>query len=109
MTRADAVWDRGAQAERTALAWQRTGLSAAAVGLLLVHTHPPGHVLPPWPGLLLLVVGGAVAAVVAPIRYRHIERCVRSGGGPLSTGTVPGTALLVLVSIIGVAAVLVLA
>jgi uncharacterized membrane protein YidH (DUF202 family) len=109
MTRADAVWDRGAQAERTALAWQRTGLSAAAVGLLLVHAHPPGHVLPPWPGLLLLVLGGTVAAVVSPIRYRHIERTVRSGGGPSSSGAVPGTALLVLVSIIGVAAVLALA
>lgn len=108
MTSAEAVWDRGAQAERTALAWQRTGLSAAAVGLLLMHAHPPGNPLPPWPGLLLLVLGGAVAAVVAPIRYRHIERCVRAGGGPSSARTVPGTALLVLAGIVGVAAVLVL-
>ncbi len=109
MTGADAVWDRGAQAERTALAWQRTGLSAAAVGLLLVHAHPAGHAMAPWPGLLLLVVGGAVVAVVAPIRYRRIERWVRCGAGPSSAGTVPGTALLVLTSIVGVAAVLVLA
>ncbi|HKS43870.1 MAG TPA: DUF202 domain-containing protein [Amycolatopsis sp.] len=29
--------DRGLQPERTALAWQRTGLSAAAVGVLLLR------------------------------------------------------------------------
>lgn len=109
MTGPDVVWDRGAQAERTALAWQRTGLSAAAVGLLLVHVHPVGHVLPPWPGLLLVALDGALAAAVAPVGYPHIERTVRSGRGPLCTRTVPGTALLVLTSVVGVAAVLALA
>lgn len=107
MSTPDAVWDPGAQAERTALAWQRTGLSVAAVGLLLVHTRPAGHVLAPWPGVLLIAVGGALAAVVAPLRYRHIERVVRSGGGPASSGTVPVTALVVLAGILGIAALLV--
>lgn len=109
MTGAEEVWDRGAQAERTALAWQRTGLSTAAVGLLLVHAYPAGQVVPPWPGLLLLAAGAAMAAVVAPVRYRHIEHAVRSGSGPSSTWTSSGTALLVLVAILGVAALLVLA
>ncbi|GAA2544477.1 DUF202 domain-containing protein [Pseudonocardia hydrocarbonoxydans] len=109
MTGPAAVHDPGAQAERTALAWQRTGLSAAAVGLLVVHAHPAGHPVPPWPGLVLLVAGAAVAAVLAPVRYRHIERVVRAGGAPLSRATVPGTALLVAVAVLGVAAVLALA
>lgn len=105
MTRADAVWDRGAQAERTALAWQRTGLSAAAIGLLAVHAHPAGHPVPPWAGLLLLAAGGMLAAVVAPIRYLHVERATRAGNGPLSRTAVPGIALLVLTTVVGIAAV----
>lgn len=109
MNRPGAVHDPGAQSERTALAWQRTGLSAAAVGLLVVHAHPAGHVVPPWPGLLLLAAGAMLAAVVAPVRYRHIERVVRAGGGPLSTATVPGTALLVLATVVGTAVVVALA
>lgn len=105
MSGPDALHDPGAQSERTALAWQRTGLSAAAVGLLAVHAHPAGHLLPPWPGLFLLAAGGVLAAVVAPVRYRHIERVVRAGGGPLSTASVPATAALVLATVAGIAAV----
>ena len=52
--------DAGAQAERTALAWQRTGIGAVAVGALLVHGHVNQHVLPLWPGLLLATVAGLV-------------------------------------------------
>ncbi|MCX6463659.1 MAG: DUF202 domain-containing protein [Pseudonocardiales bacterium] len=106
MSRPDAVWDPGAQAERTALAWQRTGLSVAALGLLLVHARPAGYGPALWAGVLLLVAGGALAAVVAPVRYRHIERVVRSGGGPASSGTVPATALVVLAGIAAIAALL---
>lgn len=49
--------DRGAQPERTALSWQRTGLSAAAVAVLLVRS---GFVH----GSALEITGGACAAVV---------------------------------------------
>ncbi|WP_300007512.1 DUF202 domain-containing protein [Pseudonocardia sp.] len=105
MSRSEPVHDRGAQSERTALAWQRTGLSAAAVGLLAVHAHPAGHPVPPWPGLLLLATGGMLAAVVAPIRYLHVERATRAGNGPLSSAAVPGVALLVLTTVVGIAAV----
>lgn len=75
----DALFDLGAQSERTALAWQRTGLSAVAVGALLLHTHP-GHQLP---GLLLLIVGALSAAVLAPARYRGILRAVRIRRSPV--------------------------
>lgn len=108
MTGPDAVWDPGAQAERTALAWQRTGLAVAAVGLLLTHARSGGHLLAPWPGLVVLAAGGAVAAFLAPLRYRHIERTVRGGAGPSSAGMVSATALAVLAGIVGVGVLLVL-
>lgn len=39
----DSLLDIGAQSERTVLSSQRTGLSAVAVGALLVHHHPELH------------------------------------------------------------------
>ena len=61
----------GAQAERTALAWQRTGLAFLGVGAVLLHVNDGG----PTPlslavGLLDLATGAVLAAVVAPVRYR---------------------------------------
>ncbi|MEV6900348.1 DUF202 domain-containing protein [Amycolatopsis sp. NPDC051372] len=51
--------DRGLQPERTALAWQRTGLSAAVVAALLLRTgFAAGSVLD-------LVAGGCAVVVVA--------------------------------------------
>ena len=62
------------QPERTALAWQRTGLGVLAVGGLLGHgalkTHQP---------VLLAVAGGtallglAVLGGLAPVRYRQVR------------------------------------
>lgn len=52
--------DRGLQPERTALAWQRTGLSAAVAAVLLVRTgivQDSG-----WE-----IAGGAFAAIVVPL------------------------------------------
>lgn len=49
--------DPGLQPERTALAWQRTGLSAAVVAVLLVR----GGIVADSP---LEIAGGACAAVV---------------------------------------------
>lgn len=55
------VADAGLQSERTYLAWQRTGLSFAAIGVLLVHAagglrHPVADL----PGLFGLAVGAAI-------------------------------------------------
>ncbi|GHF60631.1 uncharacterized membrane protein YidH (DUF202 family) [Amycolatopsis bartoniae] len=49
--------DRGLQPERTALAWQRTGLSAAVVAVLLLRSGITS-------GSALELAGGACAAVV---------------------------------------------
>jgi putative membrane protein len=65
------------QPERTALAWQRTGLGVLAVGGLLGHealkTRAP----------VMLVVAGVAALLglgilggLAPVRYRHVRRRV---------------------------------
>ena len=94
----DQLWDPGTQAERTALAWQRTGLSAAVVGALLTHLNPAGQPLAPWPGLLVMVFGAAAAAVVAPLRYSSVLRAARSGRTPLSTPATAAAAALVVLA-----------
>lgn len=76
--------DAGAQAERTALAWRRTGLAGLAVGALLVHAAPT-----PWAGALVLATGAAAAAVVAPLRYSAILRALRDDRTPVSPRLVP--------------------
>jgi uncharacterized membrane protein YidH (DUF202 family) len=95
--------DAGAQAERTALAWQRTGFAAMAIGALLVHGHVEEHLLPQWPGLLLMVLAGFVVLVFGPRRYRRVLGTVSSGQTPLSGRMVPGAAIVTLVVTLGVA------
>lgn len=99
----DELSDTGAPAERTALAWQRTGLSAMAVGVLLVHTHPAAGPLTPWPGFVMMAAGGLLGAVVAPLRYLRILRAVRGGATPLARRVVPGMVLVILVVVAGTA------
>lgn len=61
----------GAQAERTALAWQRTGFAFLGVGAVLLHVDGAGPAPLSWAvGLLDLAAGAVLAAVVAPVRYR---------------------------------------
>ncbi len=94
--------DVGAQAERTALAWQRTGIGAMAVGALLMHGHVHQNLLPPWPGLLLAVVGGFAILVLVPQRYRRVLRAVQVGHTPLSRAMVPGATLVLVLVTVGI-------
>lgn len=94
--------DVGAQAERTALAWQRTGIGAMAVGALLMHAHVHAQLLSPWPGSLLIVVAALAILILVPQRYRRVLATVRAGRSPLSRGMVPGATLVLVVATIGI-------
>lgn len=71
------VADPGLQSERTYLAWQRTGLTFAGAGALLVHAAARvGNPLAYLPGVL----GLAAAAVIllrGLLRYRAIAAAAR--------------------------------
>lgn len=96
----DELLDAGAQAERTALAWQRTGFAAAAAGAILTRVELVRHPVASLPGLLLMAAGVGAAAFVAPIRYVRVLRAIRSGRSPSSGPTLLGaTVLLVLVAL----------
>lgn len=74
--------DAGLQAERTAMAWQRTALGVGGVSALLLH-QAGGRLSAAWPGL----VGLAMATALLALSERRYERSVtRSGFGqdPLS-------------------------
>jgi putative membrane protein len=68
------------QPERTALAWQRTGLGVLAVGGLVSH----GALQTSSPALLVVagataLLGLAVLGGLAPVRYRLLRRRLTSG------------------------------
>ncbi len=98
----DQLMDAGAQAERTSLAWQRTGFGAMAIGALLVRGYLNQHWLPPWPGLLLMAGAGLAVLILVPQRYRRVVALVRAGKNPVSRAMVPGATVLVVVVIVGI-------
>ncbi len=85
--------EHGAQAERTALSWQRTGLAAVAVGALAARTTAPVA------GVVLVLDGVLAAGVVAPIRYARIR-----AGAAAAPGLLLAAAALVLVTLDGIVA-----
>jgi len=95
------LMDVGAQAERTALAWQRTGVGVMAAGALLVRWNVEQHV-PAWPGVLLTAVAGLAVLVLVPDRYRRVLRTVRAGHTPLSRAMVPAATMLMVLVILGI-------
>lgn len=75
----------GAQAERTALAWQRTGLALVGVGAVLLHVDGNGsNRLSLAVGLLDIAAGAVLGAVVAPSRYRRTLRDVGESRSPFA-------------------------
>jgi hypothetical protein len=75
-------------AERTAQAWQRTGLTAAAVGVLAARTVSPAA------GVALVAAGVLAAALVAPLRYARL----RTGAAPVAPALVLVAALVPLLA-----------
>ena len=65
------VADPGVQGERTYLAWQRTGLSFAAIGAALVHLGGPGDQRVAGVTGLFGIAAGALLLGGAMPRYRH--------------------------------------
>jgi putative membrane protein len=85
------------QPERTALAWQRTGLGVLAVAGLLGHRAVEQE----RPALLVLAGAGALLGLVvlgalAPLRYRDVRRRVAAGTGAAAPRLVAGVTTTVL-------------
>jgi uncharacterized membrane protein YidH (DUF202 family) len=74
----DPLHDQGAQAERTALAWRRTGLTALALGALLLHGFPSA----PAYGAVVIIFGAISAMIIARVRYSYILRALREERTP---------------------------
>jgi putative membrane protein len=99
------------QPERTALAWQRTGLGVMAVAGLLGH----GAVQTERP-VMLGVAGGtallglAVLGGLAPVRYRQVRRRLSTDEPMAAPGLlITATIVVLLASVAAVVAVVMLA
>ena len=82
--------DPGLQAERTAMAWQRTALGIGAVSALLLH-HADGAILPSLPGVVGLL-GAVGLLVVVEARYVHNSRHGEAGNSPMGPAMVRAVA-----------------
>jgi uncharacterized membrane protein YidH (DUF202 family) len=79
----DRVFDVGLQHERTALAWDRTGLSLLVVGALTLRSGgPPFDDLLHAPGYAAMAVGAGLL-VAGGRRYRRRELDLRHGESPV--------------------------
>jgi len=94
------LFDVGAQAERTALAWQRTGIGIMASGALVVRWTVTEH-FPPWPGVALVASGAFASLLLVRQRYRRVLETVRAGQTPLSRYLIPGTAAFMIAVVLG--------
>lgn len=93
--------DYVAAAERTALAWERTGFGLVGVGALLVHdSREHNGIAQLLLGIAVMGSGTVVSIIVAPGRYRKIMADVRAGRAPL-----PGRLVHLLGAMVGLVAV----
>jgi putative membrane protein len=98
------------QAARTALAWQRTGLSVLAVaGLLARGAAAEGRLLLVVPAAVVAVAGIVVLGVLAPRRQRAGDAAARAGGDARAPRTAAvATAAVVLTAVCALGTALVL-
>jgi putative membrane protein len=88
------------QPERTALAWQRTGLGLLAVSGLLAHAALSlGRTALIVLACFVALTGLAVLGGLAPLRYRQVRRTVAAGEGAPA-----GRAVAAVTAIVGLAA-----
>ncbi len=73
-----------AAAERTALAWERTGFGFVGIGAVLVHdSRANSGAIQLALGIAVMASGALTSVLVAPTRYRTIMRRVSGGSTPL--------------------------
>ena len=98
------------QPARTALAWQRTGLSLLVVAGVLVHAAARHReLLLVVPAAVVAIAGLTVLGVVGPSRQRAIQAAVDAGDDVRSPRTAAlATACVVLAALGGLASELVL-
>jgi uncharacterized membrane protein YidH (DUF202 family) len=96
------LFDVGAQAERTAMAWQRTGISVMISGALVVRWSVAED-FTVWPGIALTLFGAFLSLYIVRQRYRRVLHTVRAGQTPLSRYLVPGTTVFLLTLVVAVA------
>ena len=99
----DELFEFGAQAERTALSWQRTALGVVAIGALIVRWSLIED-FPVWPGVLLVAFGGLAGLFLVRQRYLRVMQAVRADETPLSRYLVPGATLFITAAIATVSA-----
>lgn len=90
----DELIHRVAALERTALAWERTGIGVASVGALLLHQR---HESPSMIalGASMLATAAAIVLVLAPARYRAARKDVRADTGVVRQAPPLVTALVI--------------
>ena len=96
------LFDIGAQAERTAMAWQRTGIGVMAAGALVVRWSVAED-FTVLPGIALTVFGGFLSLYIVRQRYRRVLTTVEAGQTPLSRYLIPGTTVFLLVVVVATA------
>lgn len=96
------LFDVGAQAERTAMAWQRTGIGVMASGALVVRWSVAED-FTVWPGVALTVFGGFLALYIVRQRYQRVLTTVTAGQTPLSRYLIPATTAFLLVASVATA------
>jgi putative membrane protein len=93
------------QAARTALAWQRTGLSLLLVaGLLARGAAVHGRLLLVVPTALVAVAGLGVLGLIGPRRQRSSDAAARAGGdarAPRAAALATGLVVLAAVCALG--------
>ena len=92
----DELFSTVAAAERTALAWERSGFSIAAIGALLFHAGEKAdsrfEILA---GGLTLLLALAVVGVLAPLRYRYVVRALQRGDTPVVVAPLVGLVAMI--------------
>lgn len=91
--------DHGASAERTRLAWRRTGLSASVVGLLAARpAFRPGAGTAAW---LVAATAMAAWAVLVAVGYRRVRGLGQSPPRPGQRSVTTYALITVILAVLG--------